>query len=213
MQVVSSFLPFAPVSWWAHVIDATLITFDRAEHFEKMSYRNKYRISGANNPIQLSIPLVNGRDQRSAMSAVQIFNDGKWQTQHWRTLVSVYKQTPYWEFYEQGLQSIFERSYTSLTEFNNDTYKWVAQQLKLKTTIEESGKYLAAYLEPIQDVRKIKPHKSGEPLTDFPRYYQVFEDRVGFLPDLSILDLLFSEGPHTASWIRIHRHELIGTEQ
>lgn len=209
MQVVSSLLPFAPISWWAHVVHADLITFDKAEHFEKMSYRNKYRISGANNPIQLSIPLVNGRQQRCAMKDVQIFNDGKWQVQHWRTLVSVYKQTPYWEFYEQSLQILFETPYTSLIAFNMATFRWAQQQLKLKTPFEETDKYIATYPSEITDLRHIKPSKEIEQLGNFPRYYQVFEDRIGFLPNLSILDLLFSEGPHALVWIKTHRDELI----
>ncbi len=209
MHIVSSFLPFAPISWWAHVIDADKIIFDSAEHFEKMSYRNKYRISGANNPIQLSIPLVNGREQRAAMNKVQIFNDGKWQVQHWRTLVSVYKQTPYWEFYEQSLQEMFNKEYASLTEFNNDTFKWVAQQLKIKVSSEFTDIYNAVYPEGVNDIRKFKPAIKEEVLSTFPRYYQVFEDRVGFLPDLSILDLLFAEGPRAVSFIRTHKEKLI----
>ena len=208
MHVKSSYLPFAPISWWAQIIDAELITFDKAEHFEKMSYRNKYRISGANNPIQLSIPLINGREQRSAMMNVQIFNGDKWQVQHWRTLVSVYKQTPYWEFYEESLRAIFDKPYTSLVEFNDDTFKCIAKHLKLKMSTDEIDQYTAEADSNTLDLRRLKATGNAEELNDFPHYYQLFEDRVGFLPNLSILDLLFSEGPHAASWIRLNKDSL-----
>lgn len=202
MHVISSLLPFPPIAWWACTIDATTITLDMAEHYEKMSYRNKYRISGANNPIQLSIPLIKGRDQRSSMKDVQLFNEGRWQVQHWRTLVSVYKQTPYWEYYEQSLQALFDTTYNTLTDFNKAALNWTLTQLKLKTKIEETYSFMAHYPAEVADLRGMKPGKEQEANGKFPHYYQIFEDRIGFLPNLSILDLLFSEGPHATAWIR-----------
>lgn len=209
MQVVSSFLPFAPISWWARILDAETIIFDNAEHFEKMSYRNKYRISGANNPVQLSIPLISGRDQRTSMANVQIFNEVKWQVQHWRTLVSVYKLTPFWEYYEQTLQILYEHEFRSLAAFNKATFLWTAKQLKITKTIQETDIFIACYPEEVVDIRGMKPSKERELHGDFPKYYQVFEDRVGFLPNLSIIDLLFSEGPNTTAWINENRALLI----
>lgn len=201
MNIVSSFIPFPPITWWSFVLKAEELLLDKAEHFEKMSYRNKYAISGANNPIQLSVPLVKGRNQRTPMTDVLIHNEEKWQVQHWRTLVSVYRQTPYWEFYEQSLQHLFETSYTHLTDFNLATLQWTCKQLKLKVPITITDTYLASYPTDTADIRHIKPAKDKEQLKDFPRYYQVFEDRIGFQPNLSILDLLFSEGPMAKGWI------------
>ena len=209
MQVISSFLPFPPIHWWAHIIDAESILFDNAEHFEKMSYRNRYRISGANNPIQLSIPLVNGRDQRATMARVQIFNEEKWQVQHWRTLVSVYRQTPFWEYYENSLELLFTTQFTLLKDFNKASFHWAAKQLKVKQIIDETDAFIARYPSDVLDIRSIKPSGEKQLSADFPRYYQVFEDRIGFLPNLSILDLLFSEGPQAASWIMDNKATII----
>ena len=207
--MISSYLPFPPISWWAYAADAAVLTLDRAEHFEKMSYRNRYRISGANNPIQLSLPLVSGRDQRSPMADVLLFNDHKWQVQQWRTLVSVYKQSPFWDYYESSLQALFARPFSHLTTFNQESILWVVKQLKMNLVIQETDIFIARYPNEITDLRTIKPLKTGTPLPYFPRYYQVFEDRVGFLPDLSILDLLFSEGPNALRWINDNRQALI----
>jgi len=124
-------MPFPPISWWAAVLGAETLYLDAHEHFEKMSYRNRYYISGSNGRIQLSVPLVHGRDQRAPMHDVQISNEQIWQVQHWRTLVSVYRRSPYFDYYEDSLREIFESGFNHLTHFNLTTIDWVKQQLKL----------------------------------------------------------------------------------
>ena len=205
MRIISSFLPFPPISWWIQVIAADEIIFDRVEHFEKMSYRNRYYISGANNPIQLSIPLTNGRNQRLPMEQVTLHNIEKWQVSHWRTLVSVYKRTPYWEYYEASLQHIFEIQFNNLIDFNKATIVWAVQQLKLKQESSEAAVFIADYGNGFIDLRRIKPSSEAQKLNKCPQYYQVFQDRIGFQPNLSILDLLFSEGPLAKVWIEANR--------
>ena len=166
-----------------------------------MSYRNRYTVSGANNPNQLSIPLVNGRNQRAVMADVMIHNTERWQQQHWRTLVSVYRRSPYWEYYELTLQPLFETEFTHLVDFNLATVKWVLSQLKQKTEVKFTGTYIAQYPPECIDLRHIKTSNSKKATMNFPKYYQVFEDRIGFIPNLSILDLLFSEGPATMGYL------------
>ena len=190
MTVISSFLTFPNISWWKLILEAELVMLDAGEHFQKMTSRNRYDISGANNPVKLSVPLVNGRNQHIPMGQVCIFNGETWQTRHWRTLVSVYKRTPYFDHYAPGLQQLFTAEYHQLISFNRASIEWVMKQLLLKFEIEEASVYVKEYPEHIKDLRNFKNNK-----LETPRYYQVFEDRVGFLPDLSILDLLFSEGP------------------
>ncbi len=177
-----------------HAVSADVVVLDKAEHFQKMSYRNRYRISGSNNPILLTVPLENGRDQRTAMGDVEIHNDAQWQQQHWRTLVSVYNRSPYFGHYEPGLKTLFERDFHLLTDFNKAALLWVSGQIKVKFEIKETDRYIKNYPEGFVDIRQAK-----YPADAVPVYYQVFEDRVGFQPDLSILDLLFSEGPATAA--------------
>ena len=146
------------------------------------------------------------------MAYVQIFNDDKWQVQHWRTLVSVYKQTPYWEYYEQDLQNFYNTPFNNLTDFNKASFLWICKQLKMNISIEETNSYLAQYPDTIIDLRSLKPSKEQKLLARFPTYYQVFADRVGFLPNLSILDLLFSEGPHTANWLKTNKTVLTSSD-
>ena len=112
------------------VLNADLVIFDGAEHFQKMTHRNRYDISGANNTIKLSVPLVNGRNQRVPMREVCIHNEERWQVQHWRTLVSVYKRTPFFDHYATTLGELFQTQFTHLADFNKATHRWVKAQLR-----------------------------------------------------------------------------------
>lgn len=189
MTIVSSSLTFPPISWWVITAAADEVILDGYEHFQKMSYRNRYRISGANNSILLTVPLTSGRDQHLPMRDVLIYNQERWQVQHWRTLVSVYKRTPYFDHFEHSLEQLFETEFTHLMQFNLAALQWAKQQLKLPFAIKEAESYTKNYPAEITDLRNKKLP------VNMPHYQQIFEDRIGFQPDLSILDLLFSEGP------------------
>lgn len=198
MTIVSPFLTFPNISWWAQVKDAGLVILDGGEHFQKMTSRNRYHISGANNPILLSVPLVNGRNQHVPMKDVNIYNGDRWQVQHWRTLVSVYRRTPYFDHYEEGLAQLFHTEYTHLIDFNRAGLEWAKEQLKMTFDTQETMTFQKEYPGDITDLRS--GYRNVD--RDQPRYYQVFEDRIGFRPDLSILDLLFSEGPRSIELLR-----------
>lgn len=202
MKVVSPFYTFPGISWWLQVLHAGTVIFDPCEHFEKMTYRNRYRVSGSSNSILLSVPLVNGRNQHIPMSDVMIYNGERWQTQHWRTLVSVYRRTPYFEHYEYQLKSLFETRYDRLVDFNKAGIIWVMKQLKLTFELEEAKAYIKNYPDDIIDLRSAKALKGQDKQIGLPKYYQVFEERIGFQPDLSILDLLFAEGPGSLNLLR-----------
>lgn len=190
MTIVSSSLTFPNIGWWMQVVHADKLLTDTGEHFQKMSYRNRYRVGGSNNSILLTVPLTNGRDQHIPVKDVLIHNKENWQVQHWRTLTSVYRRSPYFEHYEGMLQRLFETRYELLADLNRDALQWVMAQLRLKTELTATEIYEKEYPNEVQDIRNVK---AGSVV--HPKYYQVFEDRTGFLPNLSILDLLFSEGP------------------
>lgn len=201
-SVVSSFIPFPNIYWWLLVADVDYLTFDCAEHFQKMSYRNRYYISGANGLIPLSIPLVAGRNQRCAMKEVQISYAEDWQVQHWRTIVSVYSRTPYFHYYEPGLKKLFDTKFTFLHEFDLASVQWLAQQLKLKPDIRMADSYIDKYEDDVCDLRFSLNPGIEKTIQEPAPYYQVFADRTGFFPNLSMPDLLFCEGPHTMNWIK-----------
>lgn len=208
VQLVSSTSPFSKISWWAKVVAAPNIMFDLGEHFEKMSMRNRYRISGANNSILLTIPLENGRDQRLSMKNVKICNREKWQLRHWRTLVSVYRRSPFWEYYEPTLLPLFEAEFNYLLDFNFASFHFLTGVLHLDCELTITNDYIIKTSENQIDIRDFKntPNEYS-----FPLYYQIFEDKIGFQPNLSILDLLFSEGPLTLKWLLANRSYFVNS--
>lgn len=196
MAAVSSFLSFPRISWWIRVVGEDVLLLDAGEHYVKMGHRNRYLIAGANNPVLLTIPLASGRDQRAAMKGLRIHNEEKWQVRHWRTLESVYKRSPYFEHYEPSLKALFDTPYEHLIDFNRAGLLWVKAQLRLPFIIQETQLYAKDH-PGYTDLRNDKNLKLNTP-----KYYQVFEDRIGFQPDLSILDMLFSEGPRVVDLLK-----------
>lgn len=172
---------------------------DGHEHYQKMTERNRYRISGANNSILLSVSLENGREQRLPMNQVKIANTDRWQVQHWRTLLSVYNRSPYFEHYEPELEQLYRTEFTHLVTFNKVAMDWTMRQLRLATKMTEAERFLKEYPAHYQDLRQHKTYS-----TQTPQYHQIFMDRLGFVPNLSILDLLFSEGPGAGAWLSKH---------
>jgi hypothetical protein len=170
--------------------------FELHERSQKMTDRNRYRIGGSNNSILLTVPLLHGRDQAGAIDKVHVLNDGRWQVQHWRTLVSVYNRSPYFFHYEPTLKALFDTEYDLLYELNMAAIAWVKQQLRLDFKEGFTTGYERDAEAGVTDLRGLKKLPAPEG-----KYYQVFEDRIGFVPGLSILDLLFSEGPASAEWL------------
>lgn len=206
-KVISSFVPFPNVVWWSYVINTDELVLDAAEHFEKMTYRNKYFIAGANGTIQLSIPLQGGRNQRKTMCNMLIGNEEQWRTQHWRGIVSTYKRAPFFEYYEHSLEQLFAKEFNSLVDFSTETIKWLAKNLKLGLNITVADTYCREYEDAIDLRKQLKPGSEKQPQTNG-FYYQMFEERNGFIPNLSMLDLLFAEGPNAVNTLKQHEEAI-----
>ena len=199
--MITSSIPFPPVSWWVYASKATQITFDLAEHYQKMSYRNRYYLASPEGRTLMSIPLEKGRNQRVPVSAVQLSNATNWQDTHWKTITSLYGRSPFFEYFEHLLKPLFGQSYTYLHDFNKAGILLIDQLLQLRLDFSETMQFEKSYPENVTDLRVLlSPQKIAG--TGFPEYYQVFSERTGFLPDCSILDLLFCEGTYATALLR-----------
>jgi hypothetical protein len=200
---IGSIITFPPIAWWAAIIDRDTVVFDDASLFQKSQHPNRYVIPAANGPIKLSVPLLHGRDQKITLNNLQISYDANWQVQHMRALVSAYRRTPFFEHYEAELNYFFDNRFTFLAEFSMASIGWVKKQLKLN--FSESVLSEKIDQDTTTDLRRISVKANDS----FPKYYQLFEDRIGFQPNMTILDLLFSEGPYAAEWIRKNKVEIL----
>lgn len=199
--MITSSIPFPPVTWWLYACKAKQITFDLAEHYQKMSYRNRYYLASPEGKTLMSIPLEKGRNQRVPVSAVQIAAHTAWQANHWKTIGSLYGRSPFFEYFAYRLQPLFEKQYTYLHDFNKEGILLLNQLLQLQLNFTETTHFEKNYPETIKDLRTtFSPQKQAG--AGIPEYYQVFSGRTGFLPDCSILDLLFCEGMYAAALLK-----------
>ncbi len=188
---------FAPIISIKISINDTDIQFPLYERFRKMSFMNRAIIPAANGLTTLSIPLVGGRETRQVLKDVRIDNSQNWQLRHWRTITSAYRRSPWFEFYEPGLAPFFEKRYDLLSEWNLELMRWTIRTLKANielSTLDQRSPGTG----PLQQ-RPCKPSDFQNPMytKDLPVYPQVFQDRLGFQPNVSIIDLIFNEGNHS----------------
>lgn len=187
---------FSPVILFKKSIDILNIKIDIYEPWRKMSFRNRCVVVGSNGPINLSIPVLDGREQKKLLKEVMIDNRKPWQSQHWKTITSCYNRSPWFDFFEPELSGLYRQPVELLIDWNRTCFEWVMRTLGLPVHVNFSQYVSGA--EPDREVLDWRNKLTPKSLqTDFPdpvRYHQVFEERIGFIPNLSVLDLLFCEG-------------------
>lgn len=183
---------FPPIDAYKALVKYDILQIEKYEHYQKLSYRNRCYVAGPNGRMILSVPLARGKNQRTVMKDVRISNEEKWQGLHWKTLVSAYRRSPWFEYYEADLQELFEKPFDFLLDWNIACFEWVNSKLGIKMPVIFTESYQKE-VSGVTDAREsILPGAvAGE--TE-PEYTQVFQERTGFIPGLSILDLLFCEG-------------------
>jgi len=182
------------------MVNAEEIQFEMDDNFVKQTYRNRAYIYDANGKLALNIPVTHSQKNRQKYRDVKIFNAEKWQSLHWKSLLSAYRTSPFFEFYEYELQPLFEIKTDFILDFNLKCFEVICDCLQLELNITETKVYQNK-VEGINDFRFLVNAKK-EPDYQFDTYTQVFNDKHGFIPNLSILDLLFNEGPNAINYLK-----------
>lgn len=180
---------FAPVGVYSVIMQNEKIVFDSHEHFVKQTFRSRCEIYGANGKQLLSIP-VEKRGNHICAKDVRISYKEDWQKIHWRSIVSAYSNSPYFEYYADFFQPFFETKTEFLFDLNMALHETIMNLLKAKKEIHFTEKYIPLYGNNVIDLRN-----EGFEFPEILQYQQVFEERNGFISNLSILDLLFNTGP------------------
>lgn len=181
------------------------------EHYQKRSFRNRCLIADSHGTKELSIPLRRGKHQRMPIRDARIAWETPWARTHWRTLVSAYGNSPYFAHYRDGLAPLFERRPQFLLDWNLELFGWLARSLGLQGQIALTEAWTSPAPPATVDLRSaLSPQERQDRIgfRDVP-YGQVFQDRHGFLPGLSALDLLFCTGPGALGILRDMRPEWI----
>lgn len=189
---------FGPIQWYQKLHRMPCI-IEQHDHFVKQTYRNRCVIATANGTQTLTVPIERYDGMKCAMRDIRISDHGNWRHLHWNALVSAYGETPFFEFYADDLRPFFEKRHTFLFDLNLDIMHTMCQLLDVRPQVALSEQYIVLPSEDdaVVDFREAIRPKHPLPDADFnpTPYYQVRALRHGFLPNLSILDLLFNEGP------------------
>lgn len=189
---------FAPIRYFSKLLFYPEIYIEYHENFIKQTYRNRTVILGANGPISLIVPVEKGRAQKIKIKDLRIAYDEEWQRNHWRTIFSAYNSSPFFEYYADDIETFFRKKHTFLFDFNQQILEALLEifeipvSLSLTEDFEKVPENCLNFREQISPKNHLidpDPHFMAHP------YTQVFSEKFGFTSDLSILDLLFNEGP------------------
>lgn len=184
----------APVGYYKKMAQYEKIEIEQFDHFEKQTYRNRCRIMTCNQIMDLTVPVVRPKE-KCPLKEMKISYQEKWQQMHWRAIESAYNSSPFFEYYRDDYEPHFTKKYDFLIDLNMRLMETTLSLLHLYKKPQLSDHYRKEELgENYDDFRKAF-HPKFSPLEEAKPYYQVFNAKYGFQPDLSIIDLLFNMGP------------------
>ena len=187
------------IQYYQLLNQAEEVVIETQESWVKQSYRNRCSIYSANGKLDLSIPVLNNKIKRETTAEKRISYIDDWQTIHWRSIKSAYSASPFFEYYEHDLLPFFTEETTSILAFNTQLQNKLLELLKIDVDIHYTTEYIPTSGK-FTDYREAFNPKKPIPFTA-PSYIQVFSDKHPFLPNLSIFDLLFCEGPNAVSFL------------
>ena len=193
------FIPtyFSPISQYHALLNSNSITFEVEDNYQKQTYRNRCYIYGANGKQLLNIPVSIPKSSKKTKSKDILVKNSNWQKQHYKSLEAAYNHSPFFEFYKDDLQKIFSKKYTYLLDVNLDSFNFIKNALELPIEYKFSKTYEENKPNDFRDLADSK--KKVE--ISFLSYIQMFDQKFGFLKNLSILDLLFMEGPNSINFL------------
>ena len=192
---------FPSISHFVAMAQADKITFEIEDNFQKQTNRNRTYIYSPNGILLLNIPIKHSKENRQKTKEIRIEPDFDWQKQHFKSLEAAYRSSPFFEFFEDDLRPLFEKKYEFLLDLNFEVLDIVFKCLRMKVEYNKTTEYFHQVDENnISDYRNLVEGKKD--ISEFEKYTQVFDDKYGFLNNLSILDLLFNEGKYAMDYLK-----------
>ncbi|SNA81936.1 WbqC family protein [Flavobacterium psychrophilum] len=189
---------FPSISHFVAMAKATTVTLEMEDNFQKQTNRNRMYLYSPNGIFMLNIPVKNSNSKQMTKD-VKLETSFDWQKQHFKTLEASYRNSPFFEYYEDELMPIFTKKHTFLMDLNIETIEIVSKCLKLDFTPQKTIEYFHE-VNGLDDFRVLANGKKDT--NTFSSYTQVFQEKQGFINNLSILDLLFNEGRFALDYLK-----------
>jgi hypothetical protein len=197
---------FPSTASFVAIAKAEHVRFEVCDNYQKQTYRNRMHIYGANGKMSLTVPVNFSQNNRQLYKDILISEDANWQDLHWKSIQSAYSGSPFFEFYQDDLEPLFTSKQHYLLDFNFKCLEVIYDCLQLPFEFETTKTFEKTVIGSMDfrflvDNRKEKEQK-------FKPYVQVFDDKHGFIPNLSILDLICNEGPNALMYLETQELQL-----
>ncbi|WP_286965913.1 WbqC family protein [Flavobacterium sp. UBA4854] len=193
---------FPSISHFAVIAQSDNITFEMEDNFQKQTNRNRTYIYSPNGIQLLNIPVKHSKATHQKTKDILIENEFDWQKQHFKSLEAAYRSSPFFEYFEDDIAPIFEKKHQFLMDLNFEVLDVVTKCLRMKL---EFGK-TAEYFHEVNDFNDFRYLANGKKdANSFEKYTQVFDDKHGFINNLSVLDLLFNEGKFAMDYLKTQK--------
>jgi hypothetical protein len=190
---------FPSISHYIALVQADKVMFEMEDNFQKQTNRNRMYIYSPNGIQLLNVPIKHSPEKHQKYKDVRIENDFAWQKNHFKSLEAAYRTSPFFEYFEDDFIPIFEKKHDFLMELNLEIFELVNKSLGIIITSNETVEYFHEAI----DFNDLRPLINGKKdATKIETYTQVFEEKHGFLNNLSILDLLFNEGRYAVDYLK-----------
>lgn len=196
---------FAPVIQYVALVNSKEIAFEVKDNYQKQTYRNRCYIYGANGSLMLNVPVLHTKSNiKQKTIEVKIDNSFAWSSLHLKSLQVAYRSSPFFEFYEDEIVALYHKKYDFLIDLNFESIQIVNDCLQFDVPFQKTIEYRTD-LKKDDDLRSLANAKSGQEY-NLNKYTQVFDNKHGYISNLSILDLLFNEGTNALQYLEDHKN-------
>jgi hypothetical protein len=203
IYLTTAYLP--PVQFFTKLYTYDKIYIECFEHYVKQTYRNRCVILAANGPLSLTVPIIKPENMKCPIKEIRISDHGNWRHLHWNAISSAYMNSPYFEYYEDDFRPFYEKKFEFLVDYNEELIRLICKEIDLLVPLNNTNEYKQQFSLNEMDAREsihLKKDFQDDKFFSPKSYYQVFADRFGFIPNLSIIDLLFNMGPESLLVLR-----------
>ncbi|MFN2378629.1 MAG: WbqC family protein [Bacteroidales bacterium] len=202
-KLILSTAYFPPVSYLKAMAGADRVYIEYHENYLKQTYRNRCQIPASNGILSLTVPVKEGSFHKTAVRDLQIDYSGEWVRTHLRALKAAYNSSAFYEFYIDEISTILNSGNRYLLDMNMELLLKMCEMTGVEAEITHTDQFVHSYTDMVDFRETITPgNRKKNSARDETPYFQVFSDKLGFIPDMSILDLLFNMGPESWSLLR-----------